>query len=161
MTYNEPWRSSKSLGSLICTNKDIDARICKGWAAFNNFQKVWLRGKKISLARKLMLYEAQVVSVMMYNCNSWCATKQMRDKLDVTHRKHLRIILNYRWPNGVISNRTLYGRCNVEPLSNRIDSMRWKMFGHILRSNDTTPAILSQIPWPLNLHSLHCSQMKC
>ena len=79
----------------------------------------------------------------MYNCNSWCATKQMRDKLDVTHRKHLRIILNYRWPNGVISNRTLYGRCNLEPLSNRIDSMRWKMFGHILRSNDTTPAILS------------------
>ena len=143
LTYNEPWRSNKSLGSLICTTKDINLRISKGWAAFYNFKRVWIKGKKISLARKLKLYEAQVVSVIMFNCNSWSATKQMRDKLDVTHRKQLRIILNYQWPKGIISNKALYERCQAVPLSTRIDRLRWRMFGHVLRSNDTTPAMLA------------------
>ena len=142
---NEPWRGSKSLGSLLCTSKDITNRIAKGWQAFTTFEKVWLKGKKISLERKLKLYEAQVISVMMYNCNSWSGTKDMLNKLDVTHRKHLRKILNYEWPKGIISNINLYRRCRTKKLSERVDEMRWKMFGHILRSNDNTPANVSLI----------------
>ena len=74
---NEPWRSSNLLGSLLCSNKDIDNRCSKGWQAFTKFEKVWLRGKKISLNRKLKLYEAQVVSVMTYNAYSWAAKVPM------------------------------------------------------------------------------------
>ena len=36
---NEPWRSSKLLGSLLCSNKDIDNRCNKGWQAFTKFEK--------------------------------------------------------------------------------------------------------------------------
>ena len=57
---NEPCRSSKSLGSLLCTEKDIARRRTLAHAAFSIFKKVWLTGKKISLDRKLGLY----------NCNS-------------------------------------------------------------------------------------------
>ena len=84
-----------------------------------------------------------MVSILLYNCNSWSATKVMLNKLDVTHRKHLRHILNIKWPTGVISNRALYKRCNVSPLSKRVENLRWRMFGHVLRSDDTTPANLS------------------
>jgi len=142
---NEPWRSSKLLGSLLCSNKDIDQRCSKGWQAFTKFEKVWLKGKKISLSRKLKLYEAQVVSVMLYNANSWTAKATMLKKLDITHRKHLRKILNIRWPVSVISNKTLYERCQTRPLSERVDEMRWRMFGHILRSDDNTPANISLV----------------
>ena len=100
-------------------------------------------GKKISVERKIKLYEAQVVSVMLYNCNSWSATQDMLYDLDVAHRKHLKSILNIKWPNSCISKKTLYKRCAVKPLSERVEEMRWKMMGHVLRSDDNTPAMLS------------------
>ena len=61
------------------------------------------------------------------------------EKIDTLHRRHLRTILNIKWPKGMISNDALYKRCNVEKLSERIKFQRWKMFGHILRSQENTP----------------------
>ena len=141
---NEPWRTSESLGSLLCSEKDITSRCIKGEAAFRKFEKVWLTRKKISLDRTLRLYEAQVVSVMLYNSNSWSATKTSLEKLDVTHRRHLRRILNIRYP-GMISNSTLYKRCSVAKLSDRVSEYRWRMLGHILRSDENTAAQLALI----------------
>ena len=56
---NEPWRSSISLGSLLCSEKDITSRCIKGEAAFRKFEKAWMTRKKISLDRKLRPYEAK------------------------------------------------------------------------------------------------------
>ena len=96
-------------------------------------------GSKISLDRKLRLYEAQVVSVIMYNANSWSPTKAALHKLDVTHRRHLHMILNIRYP-GQIRNDTLYKRCRTEKLSDRVHRLRWRMLGHVLRSDENTAA---------------------
>ena len=90
------------------------------------------------------VYEAMVVSVMMYNCSSWAATKDTLKKLDVCHRKHLRKIINVKWPQ-TISNDKLYEICNTKCLSERVRLARWKMLGHILRSPDNTPAALSLV----------------
>ena len=73
---NEDWRSSKLLGSLLCSVKDITHRIILGNIAFNNFKNIWMKGKKISLARRLRVYDAQVVSILLYNSGSWAAPEQ-------------------------------------------------------------------------------------
>ena len=65
------------------------------------------------------------------------------EELDVLHRKHLRTILNIKWPTGVISNRNLYERCKVTPLSKRVCCFRWRMLGHILRGAEASTAYLS------------------
>ena len=83
-----------------------------------------------------------VVSVIMYNCSSWAATKDVLDKLDVCHRKQLRQILKIKWPT-TITNVKLYETCKTTPLSLRVKTARWKMFGHILRSPTNSPAALS------------------
>ena len=90
--------------------KDIKNRIFLGNVAFSKFQKVWMKSK-ISVQRKIKIYEAQVVSILLYNCNSWAAPLASLNELDIAHRKHLRRILNIRWPTGVISNEALYARC--------------------------------------------------
>ena len=140
---DEPWRTNKTLGSLMCPVKDIKNRIFLGHVAFSKFDKVWLTGSKISVHRKIRIYEAQVVSILLYNCNSWAAPQTSLEELDVVHRRHLRRILNIRWPTGVISNAALYARCNVTPLSTRVSWYRWRMLGHILRGADDSPAYLS------------------
>ena len=112
-----------------------------GLGRFYQAPKSLENGKEDKWGEKGKLYEAQVVSVMLYNRNSWSATQDMLYGLDVAHRKHLKIILNIRWPNGYISKKALYKRC--AELSERVDEMRWKMMGHVLRSDDNTPAMLS------------------
>ena len=88
------------------------------------------------------MYEAQVVSVLMYNCGCWSAPKNVLSKLDVCHRKHLRRICNIRYP-GVISNSELYRRCNVIPITERVRKARWTLLGRVLRMDDSNPAIQS------------------
>ena len=137
---NEDWCTNKLLGSLLDSTKDINRRCVLGDLAFQTFKKVWLHQSKIPLKQKLHVYEALVVSVIMYNANSWAAPKAAMDRLDICHRKHLRYILNVKWPNSMMSNKTLYKRCSSTPLSERAVIARWKKLGHILRSEECTLA---------------------
>ena len=136
---NEEWCSTKLLGSLMCSVKDIGRRCMLGNIAFQTFKKVWLN-RKITLQKKLRVDEAQVVSIIMYNSSCWAAPAGVLEKLNICHRKHLRSIMNIRWPCGIISNATLYKRCNTTPLSERAALSRWKMLGHVLRSPENSPA---------------------
>ena len=138
----EPWRSSISLGSKLCSNEDVKRRCILANAAFQNYKKVWEQGRRIPLKTRLKIYQAQVVSILMYNCNSWAASKQLLYKLDVCHRNHLRKIIGMTYPN-IIRNETLYKRCETVPLSERVTRARWRMLGHILRSDNNSPAQLA------------------
>ena len=75
----------------------------------------------------------------MYNCSCWAAPKHVLETINVMQRKHLRQILGIFWPNK-ISNEALYKRCNMTPLTDRVNKARWKMLGHVLRSGNCTPA---------------------
>ena len=139
---NEPWRSSKLLGSLMCSVKDIERRIILGNSAFSTFQNVWQKRRLISTSKLLKVYDAQVGSVLLYNAGCWAVPQHIIEKVNITHRRHLRAILNIKWPNR-ISNEKLYQMTNSEPMSNRIDRDRWRFFGHVLRSTENTPSMLA------------------
>ncbi|KAL5260789.1 hypothetical protein ACHWQZ_G010818 [Mnemiopsis leidyi] len=111
---NKLWRKSITLGSMLCSKEDISRRISLGYAAFNKYKKAW--NHRIPLNKRLLLYEALVFSVLMYNSSCWAAPKSVLEKLDIAHRRHLRSILNYKYPHH-ISNKILYKRCNAEPFA--------------------------------------------
>ena len=123
---------------------DIQRRNSLGYAAFNKYKKAW--NTKISLKKRLVLYETLVVSVLMYNSSCRAAPKAALEKLDVVHRRHLRCILNYNYPS-IISNVNLYKGCETEPLSARVQRNRRKMLGHVvvLRGPVDGPAYTSLV----------------
>jgi len=110
-----------------------------GNVAFQKFKKVWCQSK-IPLQKKVNVYEALVVSILMYNSSCWGMPKSYWDKLDACHRTHLRKIMNVSWPRSLMSNDTLYAQTNSTPLSKRAELSRWKMLGHVLRSDEQSPA---------------------
>ncbi len=55
----------------------------------------------------------------------------------------MRVLLNMRCTEGIITNKDLYKRCNSVKLSERVPKARWKLLGHILRSADDSPAALA------------------
>ena len=140
---NEERCTTKLLGSLMCSVKDIGNRCILGNIAFQSFKKVWMNSK-ITLNKKLKVYEAQVVSIIMYNSSCWAAptATAVLEKLDVCHRKHLRTIMNIWWPRSMISNNTLYKRCNTTPLSpfHREQLCRDGKCWVMLRSPENSPA---------------------
>ena len=85
----EPWRTSKLLGSLMCSTADIRHCICLANAAFNTFTKLWMQPPKISITLLMHVYNAMVLSVFMYNSSSWAAPKNVHEKLNTCHRCHL------------------------------------------------------------------------
>ena len=58
------------------------------------------------------------------------------------HRRQLRRVLGVKYPT-TMRNKAVYEQAKAKPLSVDITKARWKMFGHILRMNEKTPARLA------------------
>ena len=48
-----------------------------------------------------------------------------------------------QWLKPTLTNEALYKKCKLQPLSERVQLSRWKMLGHVLRGDNTTPAQLA------------------
>ena len=74
-------------------------------------EKVWIRGNKVHIMKRLKLYNSLVKPVLVYNSCTWGLTKYENASLDAFHRKQLRHLWNYNWKMK-IRNETLYRQSN-------------------------------------------------
>ncbi|XP_065195763.1 uncharacterized protein LOC135827165 [Sycon ciliatum] len=140
----EEWRSTRKLGSLIGDDEDVLRRKQLATAAFRGLWNLWKRGQQVS--EKLRLYQAFISPVLLYNSGTWAVTKSAQERLDSFHRRQLRSLIGIRWPQ-TISNNALYARCESQPISHTIKILRWKLFGHVLRLSDSTPAVQAMVSY--------------
>ena len=87
----------------------------------------------------MKLYNALTKSVLTYNSCTWGLTMVDERNLNSFHRKQLRQVCGVYYPN-TIGNEELYKLTKTRPLSIDITKARWKMFGHVLRMKENTPA---------------------
>lgn len=134
-----PWKSVKSLGSLLGNEEDVARRTLLAAAAFRQHYKIWPRRHYISLKTRLKIYNAFVMPVLTYNLAAAGLSKQLGERLDTFHRKQLRMVSGYIWPK-VISNEALYKLTNSRPISSLARERRWTFFGHVCRLPPEAPA---------------------
>ena len=107
------------LGSNISVEnnvqKDISARINKAWNRYCSIRNIW-KSDIYSLKTKVQLFNSNVISVLLYGCQSWRVNNNDMHKLDVFQTKCLRRICNMFWPNEIY-NEDLYRRTNSLPIS--------------------------------------------
>ena len=123
---------TRKLGSLLGEAEDVARRKQLANVAFRKLSTVWFRRSRISLPLRLRLYDSFVVHVLTYNMGTWGLTKAELERLDAYHRRHLRQIIGIHLPHR-ISNTALYRRCRCRPISENVKSVRWRLFGHVLR----------------------------
>ena len=140
------WKNVRKLGSLINEKEDIKKRKVLAQNAFVQLKNIWNNKKIINEQNRIKVYESLITPILFYNCGTWGLTKSTLESIDSTHRRHLRIVLGIHWPEK-ISNQDLYDRCRTTPLSFRIKKQRWKLFGHILRREDSIPAQTAMIEY--------------
>ena len=74
------------LGSSVSsTEKNINMRVAKAWAAINRLSIVW----KSDLTNKIKcsFFQAAVISMLLYGCTTWMLTKHIEKKLDSNYSK--------------------------------------------------------------------------
>ena len=136
----EQWRTVKKLGCLLGDTADIQRRKQLSIASMNRLNHIWIRKDHISEKLRLKLYRTLVKPVLMYNSSTWGLTQKETKGLDAFHRQQLRQLIGKKYPNK-ISNQNLHKRCEERPISIDILKGRWRLFGHILRLSDETPAV--------------------
>ena len=78
-------------------------------------------------------------SLYLSSLTTWPLTQAESAHLDSFCRTQLKYLLEINWPQS-ISNKSLYQRCQCEPLSITITEARWRLFGHVLRMPQNVPA---------------------
>ena len=116
---------------------DVKNRINSATTAFYRLNKVW-RSRSMSNHLKFKLYNSNVVSVLLYGCETWRMTKVDMDKLEVFHMNCCRRILKIYWWSKT-SNLEVCERSKQKPVSQHIEVRRWRYLGHSLRRKESLP----------------------
>lgn len=123
------------LGSIISEDggaaKDVDSRIRKALGAYITLNKVW-KNSVYSLTTKIKIFKSCVLSVLLYGCETWCVTTEIKDGLRVFVNRCLRRILGIWWPN-IISNELLWMRTDMKDVNYEIRKRKFGWIGHTLR----------------------------
>ena len=117
--------------SVSSTEKDIDTQLTKAWTAIDKLSIIW----KSDLTDKMKssLFQAAVVSVLLYGGTTWTLTKKLEKKLDGNYTRMLRAILNKSWRQQSTKHQ-LYG--HLPHITKSIQFRRTRHAGHCWRSRD-------------------------
>lgn len=132
-------QSFKYLGTHIQTNgrvdDDINQRINKASMAFQSlYQRLW-KPHEITLRTKLMVYEAVVLSTLLYSAECWTALSKHVKTLNAFHLRCLKTICKIKWTDK-IPNEEVLERTNMFSIDNILKNKRLKWAGHISRMDE-------------------------
>jgi hypothetical protein len=129
------------LGSNIsedgATRKDVETRIQKTRGAFTRLRKIWM-AHYVNKGTKIKLFNVYVKSVLLYGCQTWLVTCDIRRKLQSFVNRCLRYIMKIWWPR-VISNEKLWEMTGQINIKKEIRKRKFSWIRHILHKDDSEP----------------------
>ena len=110
--------------------EEINIRVGRAASAFQHLRNTWRA--KIKVTTKLRIYNAVVITTLLYGAETWATTRQQEQRIDAFDTRCLRSILNIRWwhrtRNADVRERTQQPYASLIMKRNRL---RW--FGHVQR----------------------------
>ena len=124
------------LGSTICANlsldKEIDRRIGKAASTMSKLSKRVWENKCLTANTKIRIYQACVLSTLLYGSESWTTYMRQERRLNTFHLRCLRRILGIRWQDKV-SNSEILARTRVHSMFSLLSQRRLRWLGHTHR----------------------------
>ncbi|CAG9826883.1 unnamed protein product, partial [Diabrotica balteata] len=97
------------LGNVITKSRGAEDDICmsirKAQQSFSMLNPFWRSGE-YTTSTKIRIFQSNVMSVLLYGCETWKVAKTLTDKLQVFIYKFLRRSVRILWPN-IIRNEDL------------------------------------------------------
>ena len=108
------------------SESEVKARLSKAGRAFACLKNIW-KSKKIRLKAKICFFRSNILSTLLYGCESWKKTKAICHKLDT-------ILLPAPHPEHLLAQYHIEYRTEVYEVKKR----RWRWIGHVLRMEPST-----------------------
>ena len=110
--------------------------------AYYRMKTVMRTDSGVSERLKLRLYEGVVKPTLMLSLWTVPLKKAQRDRVDRTHRRHLRDLVGkyYKEDEPMVTCRGVYLEASTVPASAELVERRWTLLGHMLRLPTDTPA---------------------
>ena len=104
------------LANTIAVDSDINSRLAKAGDALGKLQRQLWSEHSVSLPIKNAVYQAVVLSKLLYGCESWVLYRRSVCKLDEFHMRCLRRIAGIKWQDRVPNTEVLhfYGITGIE-----------------------------------------------
>ena len=126
------------LGTMVTDQgggrEDLECRVRKATSAFGRLRKVW-RSKSMKEGLKIKIYNSNVLSVLLYGCETWRLNSGDAKRLRTFHHRCLRRIFKIPWYLR-ITNQEVLGRADQPDVLELAETRRWRYLGHILRRPD-------------------------
>jgi len=133
-------KSFKYLGSTITNNKKLDQelqlRMSKASQTFGGLrERVWDNGD-LTIKTKCAIYQAIVLSTLLYGVESWTVYKTTAHKLNVFLTNQLRQILSVKWWH-FVSNMKILQKTTITSLYDTLIQRNLRWAGHVNRLDNT------------------------
>ncbi|VDO89007.1 unnamed protein product, partial [Schistosoma margrebowiei] len=113
------------------SDADVKARTGKARAAYLQLRNIW-NSKQLSTNTKVMIFNTNVKTVLLYGAETWRTTKAIIQKIQVFINSCLRKLLRIRLPDTISSN-LLLEKTNQIAVEEEIRKKCWKWIGHTLK----------------------------
>ena len=117
--------------SMSSTVTDINMRLAKTWTVIDRLSVIWK--SDLTDKMKCSLFQAAIMSILLYGCTTWMLTKLMEKKLDGNYTRMLGAILNKSWRQHP-TKKQLYS--HLQPIMKTIQVRRTRHARHYWRSRD-------------------------
>jgi hypothetical protein len=121
------------LGSVIAES----GRIAKASRAFGALRKAVFLDKNLTLHTKRRIYQACVLSVLLYGAECWILLRKQKKKLNSFHRRCIRIIQGIsnrqQWSEHISATEMRRRWGDSETITDKIQKRRLEWLGHLAR----------------------------
>ena len=133
---------TKFVGSYLDPSEEVQARVTAASKAYYKLKTVMRQDSGVSKRLKMRLYGGIVKPTLMFSLWTVPLRKAERDRVDRTHRRHLRDLMgrHFKEDEPMVSCQEIYLEADTVPVSVELTERRWTLLGHMLRLPAETPA---------------------
>ena len=119
------------LKSLIFTN-EIQRRINHASSAFDRLSKCVFGNQNLTIHTKIVVYNAVVISTVLYGCETWVQYRRHIRLLESFHIRRLQLILGLRWWNKV-THSEIISMAGIPTIESMLLHRQLCWLGHVIR----------------------------
>ena len=124
-----------NIASSLSLDTEISSRIGKAAAVMSKMNKRVWSNSQLTVNTKLRVYQACVLSILLYGSESWTIYAGQEKQLNSFHLRCLRRLLQIKWQDKVTNTEVLQ-RAGIPSLFALLSRKRLKWLGHVRRMDD-------------------------
>ena len=118
---------------------EVDRRLGRAWRVMDSLDNGVWRCRYLCGRTKVRVCRSLVLPVLLYECETWTLTKDLRRRLNSFGTRSLRRILGYRWLD-FVSNERLLRETQMRFVICLVRERQLWLYGHAAHFPDADPA---------------------